>query len=70
VGITSAFGYDQFEHWKMMAQQNCSVPRTIKMKGSAELTEIDSRCSRINKKSAGCIDTRHSATEYFIFGNH
>ncbi len=25
-GITVTFGYDQFEHWKMMAQQSASMP--------------------------------------------
>jgi hypothetical protein len=61
-GITSAFGYDQFEHWKMMAQQKCSVPRTIKMKGfsRADLNRQPLKPDSIKEKSAGCIDTRHT----------
>ena len=60
-GIASAFGYDQFEHWRMMAQQNAPCLGTIKMKGfsRADLNRQPLKPDCINKKSDGCIDTHH-----------
>jgi hypothetical protein len=48
-----------------MAQQNCSVPRTIKMKGfsRADLNRQPLKPDCINKKSAGCIDMRHTGAK-------